>query len=341
MPQAEYQRRLLERDHSRHRWENQPAIGYTIDDLDAKEIQQTVTESLAAGRLEGPWSGVGDTLRRFHLLASGDVPTQAAVMAFAIEPLPDFPQCALRLARFRGVTKSEFLDQQQLTGHAFLLLREATLFLRRHLPVAGRFESGVLERIDEPLFPPLALREAMVNALIHRDYAVYGGAINVAIFDDRVEISSAGMLPFGLTPADLTRDHDSRPRNPLLAELFFRRGFIERWGRGTQKIVDLCVAAGHPPPEFEERAGHVVVRFLVKDYVPPHRIEHDLTERQRRILHSLRDGNPKAISAIQQTLPAPIPAQTLRDDLNLLRELNLVRKIGLGRGSAWQLIVPK
>ena len=113
------------------------------------------------------------------------------------------------MARFRGVTKDEFLDQQQLTGHAFELLREADLFLRRHLPVAGRFEPGVLERIDEPLFPPLALREALVNALCHRDYSIAGGAVSVAIYDDRLEISSTGLLPFGLTVADLKRDHES------------------------------------------------------------------------------------------------------------------------------------
>lgn len=93
----------------------------------------------------------------------------AKLAQFAVDPFPDYPQCSLRMARFRGITKAEFVDQQQLTGHAFKLLREADIFLRRHLPVAGRFESGVMQRIDEPLFPPLALREALVNAFIHRD----------------------------------------------------------------------------------------------------------------------------------------------------------------------------
>jgi len=335
MPQADYERRLLERGHARQRWENQPAVGFRQDDLDEAEIQQTVTEAMAAGRLIGPWSGPADTLRKFHLLVDG-VPTQAAVVAFAKEPLPNYPQCALRMARFRGLTKSEFLDQQQLTGHAFLLLREAALFLRRHLPVAGRFEPGVLERIDEPLFPPAALREALVNALVHRDYSIYGGAVSVAVYDDRVEIGSAGTLPFGLTPQDLTRDHDSRPRNPLLADVFFRRGLIERWGRGTQKIIDLCVAAGHPPPQFEEQAGSVVVRFIPSGYVPPHRVEHDLTERQRRLLHALRDGGPKRLRELLSVFIPPLPEQTVRDDLILLRTLGLVVSSGRGPGARWQ-----
>ena len=100
-------------------------------------------------------------------------------------------------------------------------------------------------------------------------------------FEALLEITSTGGLPFGLTVEDLKRDHSSKPRNPLLAEVFFRRGLIERWGRGTQKIVDLCVRAGHPEPEFEERAGEVVVRFLPSGYVPPLQVSYDLSERQR------------------------------------------------------------
>ncbi len=335
MPQAEYQRRLLERDHATLRWENRAAAGDLV--LDMAEVQRLLSDAVAAGRLESSVTDPRHALEKLGLVA-GDRVSQAAVVGFAVEPSPLYPQCALRLARFKGVTKAEFLDQQQLTGHAFKLLREADVFMRRHLPVAGRFEPGVMERRDEPLFPSLALREALVNALVHRDYSIPGGAVSVAIYDDRLEVISTGTLPFGLTVADLLREHVSKPRNPLLADLFYRRGLIERWGRGTQKIIDLCVAAGHPAPTFEEQAGDVVVRFIPSGYVPPHKVDHPLTERQRRILHSLRDGRARLISAIQRTL-SPQPAkQTLRDDLNLLRQLNLVRHHGHGRGSRWWLV---
>lgn len=337
MPQAEYERRLLERDHALHRWEKLPAPSYRFADLDEVEIWRTVNEANAARRLDAVVTSPLEALQKFHPMV-GDVLTQAAVVAFAREPMPDYPQCALRLARFRGVTKDEFLDQRQLTGHTFRLLEEALVFLQRHLPVAGRFEPGVLERIDEPLFPPLALREALVNALIHRDYAIYGGAVNVAVYDDRLEVISAGTLPLGVTVEDLSRDHISKPRNPLLAELFYRRGLIERWGRGTQKIINLCVAAGHPPPQFEERAGAVVVRFIPSGYVPPHQVSHHLTERQRRILHFLGSGQQVAASAIRAAVDPSMAERTLRDDLKLLRELGLVTSRGHGRGARWWLV---
>jgi ATP-dependent DNA helicase RecG len=337
LPQVEYERRLLERDHPAHRWENRPA-GVDLA-LDMAEVARTLTDAVAAGRMESPITDPKRALERFKLV-SPDGLTRAGVVAFALDPFPDYPQCGLRLARFKGVSKAEFLDQRQLTGHAFKLLAEADLFLKRHLPVAGRFESGVMTRIDQPLFPPLALREALVNAFIHRDYSIVGGAVSVAVYDDRLEIISTGTLPFGLTVADLSRDHDSKPRNPLLAELFFRRGLIEKWGRGTQKIIDLCVAAGHPEPEFEEQAGSVVVRFIPKGYTPPLRTEHNLTERQRRILFALSDGRARSISQVQSTMEPQPSRTTLREDLKFLLKLNLVQNFGERKGSRWVLVGP-
>jgi ATP-dependent DNA helicase RecG len=217
------------------------------------------------------------------------------VVVFGREFLPHDPQCQLRLARFRGTDKNEFLDQRQLHGHAFDLLSEAMQFLTRHLPVAGRIEPGVFERVDEPLFPPVALREALVNAFCHRDYAQAGGAVSVAIYDDRLEIWSSGERPLGMKVEDLKREHLSRPQNPLIAEVFYRRGLVGRWGRGTQKIVELCPRAGHPEPEFLEVAGAVGVRFLPIGYVALLRVAHDLTERQRQILQAVAGGGSASL----------------------------------------------
>lgn len=333
MPQKEYERRLLERGHSAQRWENQVATRYRLKDLDTKEIRRTVREGIDAGRLESTVTGPTEVLRKLNLV-SGNQILQAAVVAFAKQVQPDYPQCGLRMARFKGVTKTEFMDQRQLSGHAFQLLEEADLFLKRHLPVRGRFEPGMMERKDEPLFPPLALREALVNALCHRDYSVTGGAVSIAIFDNRLEVSSSGTLPFGLT------EHTSKPRNPLLAEIFYRRGLIERWGRGTQRIVELCVEAGHPEPEFEERGGEVIVRFIPAAYIPPHRVSHDLTDRQRRVLHILSDGEKWKFGEIVKRFDPPLPASTLRDDLKLLRSLGLVDTGGRGPGARWWLVSP-
>jgi ATP-dependent DNA helicase RecG len=224
-----------------------------------------------------------------------------------------------------------------LEGHAFELLREADSFIRRHLPVAGRIQPGIFDREDQPIFPPLALREGLVNAFCHRDYSIPGGAVSVGIFDDRLEITSTGALPPGITVEDLKREHTSRPRNPLLAEVFYRRGLIERWGRGTQKIVELCQAAGHPEPEFEERAGEVVVRFLPSGYIAPHRVSHDLTSRQREVLQILADGRKYKFREVYEGLENRPAERTLRDDMKMLRDLGLIECSGRGPNARWQL----
>ncbi len=251
--------------------------------------------------------------------------------------MPDYPQCGLRMARFKGTDKTEFLDQRQLHGHAFQILDEAIHFILRNIPIAGRIESGKMERQDTPLYPPLALGEALVNALCHRDYAIPGGAVSVAIYDDCLEIISTGLLPVGISIADLKRKHGSLLRNPLIAGIFYRRGLIEQWGRGTQKIVDWCVAAGQPEPEFEEQAGAVVVRFRPSGYHPPLRVSHDLTDRQRRILLVLSDGERWRVRDILNKLPDRPAARTLREDFQLLKKVGLIESAGRSVAARWWL----
>ncbi len=343
MEQVRYQELLLARSHTRHRWENRPADGITVEDLDSEEILRTVRLGIAAGRLpESTGESIPSILERFQLLSEG-VPLNAAVALFGRFGTgrglaADYPQCLLQLARFKGRTKGEFLDQRQIHGHCFAVVDESMLFLHRHLPVAGRIQPGLFERVDEPLFPVEALREALVNAVCHRDYALAGGSVRVAVYDDRLEIWSDGLLPPGIELADLKREHRSWPRNPLLAEVLFRRKLVERWGRGTQRIVELCIEAGHPEPEFVEEGGAVGVRFLPSGYVAPLRISHDLTERQREILQAIAEKKKLPLREIRAHLSDLVADRTLQDDLAHLRKLGLIESVGRGRGAYYRLL---
>ncbi|MCX5797007.1 MAG: putative DNA binding domain-containing protein [Elusimicrobia bacterium] len=184
---------------------------------------------------------------------------------------------ALRLARFRGVDKTEFLDQRQLRGPAFKLLEEAELFCQRHFPLPGKIVPGRLQRVDTPLIPPDAMREILVNALIHRDYSIAGGAVSLAIFDDRVEVWSAGTYPSGITPDMLAGSHQSVQRNPIIADIFFRAGLIEKWGRGTNRVIAMCREAGIAPPSFQEISGAALVTFRVKVAEPTAQVTGQVT----------------------------------------------------------------
>ena len=218
-------------------------------------------------------------------------------------------------------------DNRQFNGNAFTLLKDAERFLRDTLPIAGRFESERFERIDEPLYPPLATREALANALCHRDYAIGGGSIGVAMYDDRLEVTSTGPLHFGLTPEKLFAPHESLPWNPLIARTFYRRGIIEEWGRGTLRMAEMSVSADLPIPEIEEVGGGVTVRFRHGHSMPLHTeilalLDHAKEGLTRR---EIRAGSDSALSERQ-----------LRRVLEELRAGGLVVSSGRGLSARWK-----
>jgi ATP-dependent DNA helicase RecG len=101
----------------------------------------------------------------------------------------------------------------------------------------------------------------LANAFCHRDYVIPGGAVAVALYDDHLEITNPGAFHFGITPEILSKPHESRPWNPIIASVFYRAGIIERWGSGTLNIIDWCAENGNPPPKWREEAGSVFVIF--------------------------------------------------------------------------------
>lgn len=165
-PQAVYERRLMERLHGTSRWENRVAEGFGVDDLVYRDIVLTVEEAIRRQRLEEPGTrDPKELLLGLGLITSTGELLNSAMVLFgrADRMQAQFPQCQLRMARFRGTTKDEFLDNRQEIGNAFDLFERAQRFMRDHLPVAGRIVPGVFERIDEPLYPTEALREAIAT----------------------------------------------------------------------------------------------------------------------------------------------------------------------------------
>jgi ATP-dependent DNA helicase RecG len=128
-------------------------------------------------------------------------------------------------------------------------------------PLSGHFVEGRIQREDRLPVPPDALREILLNAVMHRDYSDPGGDLAVAVFDDRIEIRSSGTLPSGITAAMLSGPHESILRNPLIAGAFHRTGAVEVWGRGTNRVIEECKRWGVAPPSFEVVAGSLWVTF--------------------------------------------------------------------------------
>ena len=348
----EYNNMVLQFMHATRRWENEPEPTWTIADLDVDEITRTVETAVEIGRLTKPEAREPFALLRGLGLTSEDMLLRAAVVLFGKKNrlAAEYTQCTVRAARFLGTDKSESSDNRQFHGNAIELLAKSQEFVREHLRIASRFEPDNFVRIDEPSYPPLAVREALANAICHRDYSFGGSAVHVAMYDDRLEITSPGSLPAEITPEDLYVPHRSVPWNPLIASVFFRRGVVEMWGEGTLKMAKLAAAGGLPRPEIEDGRGSVTVRFRPNGHIPRY-VHVKLTQRHRRILALLTKAGPMPLrqivgemrrNATEMQTQAKSPRSTtperqrIQDELHELRAYRLVECWGWGPGARWE-----
>lgn len=169
-----------------------------------------------------------------------------------------FPDASVSCARFRGTSKTDFLDRITFEGTVLEALDDAPKFIRRNTRLAARITS--MRRQDIPEYPEVALREVLVNAIAHADYSLTGMRIRVAIYADRMEIENPGMLPFGMTLDDL-KAGVSRIRNRVIARVLRELGLLEEWGTGYRRVTEDCRTGGYPAPEWEERGPALRVVF--------------------------------------------------------------------------------
>jgi ATP-dependent DNA helicase RecG len=340
MTQSKYQQLLLLRTINPVSWESQPAVGVLLEDLDKAEILRTAKDIISRKRLEAHLNCEDpfEILTRLNLIEAGQV-TRAAVVLFAKEVPGGYLQCVIRMARFGGIEKSGFLDNKHFFGNAFQLLTEAEAFINRHTAVMSHFTLGMMTRIDEPEYPFEAIREALINALVHRDYGSLGGSVTLTIYDDRLEIASTGILPEGMLLEDLKKPHMSHPRNPRLCNVFLRRGLVEQMGIGTQEIVRACAAEKMREPEFFEQAGAFVVRLWSKHYIEtPVTTQLDLSPRHKKIVEIIAAHKKLSSSDIFKHLNEGISDRTLRSDLNYLRKNKWLEREGKGPNTRWYCI---
>ena len=165
----------------------------------------------------------------------------------------------LRLARFKGTTKDEFIDNQRVTGNIYALLDAAMAFFFKHLSLSGKIEG--LYREEELEIPYKALRECCTNALCHRSYHRPGSSVGIAIYDDRVEIENSGTFPPDMTMEKLLSGHNSEPQNLIIANVLYKSEVLESWGRGIGLIISECQRVGIPDPEFHTDGNSVWVIF--------------------------------------------------------------------------------
>ena len=258
MPQEQYNHLLMQRG-GKYGWEAMVNPDLKISDLDENAILGAVREGIRNGRLPEVTirEEIPTILRKFGLLRDGNLNNAAAVL-FGVD-FYDYPQCLLRMARFKGTTKEEFIDNQRAQGNIYILLDAAMAFFFKHLSLSGKING--LYREEELSIPYKALRECCINSLCHRSYHHPGSSVSIAIYDDRVEVTNTGTFPADLSVERLMQEHDSKPQNPIIANVLYKSKILESWGRGIGTMVDECKRVGLPAPEFKTDGNFVTVVF--------------------------------------------------------------------------------
>jgi len=174
----------------------------------------------------------------------------------------DMEYARVRCARFKGLTTDEFIDQKDFEGPLYNQVQNAMKFVRTHIAKSGKING--LQREDQYAIPMVAIREAIVNAVVHRDYSISGSDIKVAIFDDRIEITSPGTLPKSMDLQDLLSGR-SEIRNKVIARIFKEMDLIEQWGSGIRRMIEACSSQGLGKPKFIETGLFFKVVFYSKE----------------------------------------------------------------------------
>ena len=300
------------------RWDHQIPPKASLSEIDVRQVQSFLRRAKEERNafFEGS-KQVSTVLSRLRLQKNGK-PTLAAILLFGKDPQSRAIQAQVRCGRFIGTEPVDFADMKVFQGTIIDQVREALDFIQRHINVGARI-TGKPEREDVWEYPKEALREAIVNAVCHRDYEDPGN-VQVRIFDDRLEVWSPGVLPPGVTVESLQQEHGSKPRNGLIADCFYLIKYIEQWGTGTNRIISLCKEAGLKAPEFSQRAGSFVITFwrtksrgkTVKPVIT-------LGQTQESILRYIKEHGAASTAELENHLE--ISARAVRKNLAGMRHL--------------------
>ena len=291
MSQEKYNLLLLQRG-GKYGWEAIINENLEIESLDVNTIRGAVRMGIESGRL--PETTIIEEipliLRKFDLLSDDGKLKNAAAVLFG-KKMSDYPQCLLRMARFKGTNKDEFVDNQRVHGNIFELLDAAMAFFFKHLSLSGKVEK--LYREEELTIPYKALRESCINSFSHRLYHKPGSSVSIAIYDDRVEIINSGAFPEDMTLERLLGPHDSEPQNPIIANVLYKSKVLESWGRGIGLMISECRRVGLLDPEFHSDGAFVQVVF---------RHVRSTVGQDPTVAPQFPDSNPTVIPQIKKVL---------------------------------------
>ena len=304
----------------------------TYDDIDENTIKIFIQDAEKSGRL--PESGelsIPQLLDKLRLSENGQL-KRGAVILFGKEPSRFYPNLSVKIGRF-GKDDADLIFQENIEGNIITQVY-AILEMLQYKFLVRKVSFEGISRIETNEYPIPALREVILNALVHRNYM--GAATQIRVYNDKIVFWNEGALPQGLSLEGLLGFHASQPRNTLIADVCFKGGYIDSWGRGVLKIYNSCKEAGLPNPEIQEfQSGLLVTLFNNSNVVSGQITGVNLNERQQKAIDYVKKNG--SISNYQyQTLNGVSDRTSLRD-LEKLTQLEIFIKEGKNKNTFYRL----
>jgi ATP-dependent DNA helicase RecG len=316
-------------------WDDVVEPRANVADIDLSAIEAFKKGATVSKRLPfiAEEENLEQILDNLLLLEDGSL-KRSAILLFGKNPCRFFINAFVKIGRF-GQTDDDLRFQEIVEGNTFQLADKVLEVLDRKFFVSPISYKG-LQRVESWEYPYEAIREVILNAIVHRDYM--GAPIQISVYDDKLIVWNEGSLPEDLTFEDLKKKHSSRPHNPILASAFFKGGLIEAWGRGTIKIINECKKAGLPEPIIEYSSGGISVTILKNQFNEKSLIEIGLSARQIKAVEYLKE-NKSITNKIYQELCEVSKATATRDLTELIEKFKLLERSGeVGAGTSYKLI---
>jgi len=309
-------------------WDDIPEQRASIDDIDESSIKQFLKDARIVKRINVEDDiGFSDLLEKLRLLEDGYL-KRAAVVLFGKDPGKYYPNMAVKIGRF-GETDADLKFHEVIEGNLIQLKDRIGEMLNAKFFIHPIDFMGI-QRVEQDEYPVAAVREMILNALVHRNYM--GAPTQIRLYDDNFSVWNDGGLPEGISEEDLKKVHRSKPRNPLLADVCFKAGYIDSWGRGTIKIIEACKEAGLPEPLLREEQGGFLSKVFKDRFTTEQLKKAGLIERQiEAILYTKKYG--EVTNSKYQEI-ANVSKATATRDIKELEDKGLLKNIGTKGSSA-------
>src|SRR5690606_33129445 len=270
---------------------------------------------------------IPELFEKLRLVKKGQL-KRAAIILFGKDPAKFYPNAHVKIGRF-GKDDADLIFQEKEEAN-LITLYQSVLQQIHHKFIIKKVSFEGMKRIETPEYPIAALREVILNALVHRNYM--GAPVQIRVYDDKIIFWNEGTLPQGLSLETLKGFHASQPRNTLIADVCFKGGLIDTWGRGIQKIYSACKEAGLPEPEIKEFQNGLLVTLFKNNLTTEQLTKLGLNERQIRAILHIQENGEITNSVYQQI--NEIGRTTATEELKWLTDNGFITQIGnVGRGT--------